>query len=222
MRAANDLARLHICTVSPEPSLIALKWKDVNEGSVQIVYQLMWLRYLSHMRAAKHQASLYIRTVSPETSLIALKGRDIDEGSGQIVYTSSCDLVTYRIFEQQKTRRACTSHRFARAFADCTKKKGCRWRLRPNWSYQFMWFRCLTHIRAEKDQASMHICAVLPDNVWFSICLWARNFDIHLREKWEKNCLDDLGFFTCTKVNKKIVHTKKKLLSTAWQTYINS
>ena len=52
------------------------------------------------MRAAKHQASLYIRTVSPETSLIALKGRDIDVGSVQLVYTSSCDLVTYRIFEQ--------------------------------------------------------------------------------------------------------------------------
>ena len=57
--------------------------KAVNE--VQIVYQLMWFRYLSHMRAAKDQASLHIRTVSPETSLIALKRRDIDEGSVQIV-----------------------------------------------------------------------------------------------------------------------------------------
>ena len=35
MRAANDLARLHICAVSPEPSLIALKRRDVNEGSGQ-------------------------------------------------------------------------------------------------------------------------------------------------------------------------------------------
>ena len=33
MRAANDLARLHICAVSPEPSLKALKRRDVNEGS---------------------------------------------------------------------------------------------------------------------------------------------------------------------------------------------
>ena len=167
MRAANDLARLHICTVSPEPSLIALKWRYVNEGSVQIVYQLMWFRYLSHMRAAKHQASLYIRTVSPETSLIALKGRDIDEGSVQIVYTSSCDLVIYLICEQQKTRRACTFAQSRQSLCCCIKKKGCWWMLRPNCSYQFMWFRYLTHIRAEKDQASMHICAVLPDNVFY-------------------------------------------------------
>ena len=120
MRAANDLARLHICTVSPEPSPIALKWKDVNEGSVQIVYQLMWFRYLSHMRAAKHQASLYIRTKKPGEPL-------------------------------------------ARDFADCTKKKGCRWRLSPNCLYQFMWFRYLSHIRAAKNQASLHIRTVSPE-----------------------------------------------------------
>ena len=33
MRPANDLARLHICAVSPEPWLIALKRRDVNDGS---------------------------------------------------------------------------------------------------------------------------------------------------------------------------------------------
>ena len=38
MLAANDLARLHICTVSPEPSLIAQKRWDIDEGSGQIVY----------------------------------------------------------------------------------------------------------------------------------------------------------------------------------------
>ena len=35
MRAANDLARLHLCAMSPEPSLMALKRRDVNEGSGQ-------------------------------------------------------------------------------------------------------------------------------------------------------------------------------------------
>ena len=60
------------------------------------------------MRAAKDQASMRICTVSPEPLLIALKRRDVDEGSGQNVYTSSRDLGTYRIFEQRKTRRACT------------------------------------------------------------------------------------------------------------------
>ena len=59
MQALNDLARLHICAVSPEPWLIALK-------------------------------------------------RDVNEGSGQIVYASSCDLGTYCICQQRKTRRACT------------------------------------------------------------------------------------------------------------------
>ena len=34
----SDLARLHICVVSPEPWLIALKRMGVNEGSGQIVY----------------------------------------------------------------------------------------------------------------------------------------------------------------------------------------
>ena len=38
MRAANDLARLHICTVAPEPLLITLKRRGVNEGPGQIVY----------------------------------------------------------------------------------------------------------------------------------------------------------------------------------------
>ena len=85
MRAANDLARLHICAVSPEPSLIALKRRDVNEGSGRL---FLWFMYLSHMRAVKDQASLHICTVSPEPSLIALERRDIDEGFGQIVYTS--------------------------------------------------------------------------------------------------------------------------------------
>ena len=38
MLAANDLATLRICTVSPEPSLIAIKRLDIDEGSGQIVY----------------------------------------------------------------------------------------------------------------------------------------------------------------------------------------
>ena len=36
--AANDLARLHVCAVSPEPWLIAQKRWDIDEGSGQIVY----------------------------------------------------------------------------------------------------------------------------------------------------------------------------------------
>ena len=35
--------------------------------------------------------------------------------------------------------------------------------LRSNCPYQFMWFRYLSHIRAEKDQASMHIRTVSPE-----------------------------------------------------------
>ena len=37
-RAAKDQASMHICTVSLEPSLIAIKRKDVDEGSGHIVY----------------------------------------------------------------------------------------------------------------------------------------------------------------------------------------
>ena len=86
MRAADDLARLHIHTVSPEPSLIALKRRNIGEGTGQIVhYRFMWFRYLLHIWAVKDQASMHIRTVSPEPLLIALKRRDVDEGSGQIV-----------------------------------------------------------------------------------------------------------------------------------------
>ena len=65
MRVANDLARLLICGVSPEPWLVALKRRDVNEGLGQIV-DTSSLRFLSRKRAAKDQASLHIRTVSPE------------------------------------------------------------------------------------------------------------------------------------------------------------
>ena len=36
MRAANDLARLHLSAVSPEPWLITLKRRDADEGSCQI------------------------------------------------------------------------------------------------------------------------------------------------------------------------------------------
>ena len=58
------------------------------------------------MRAVKDNARLHICAVSPEPWLIALKRRDVNKVSGQIVNTSSCDLGTYRICEQQKTRRA--------------------------------------------------------------------------------------------------------------------
>ena len=38
MRAVKDQASLHICRVSPEPSLIALERRDIDEGFGQIVY----------------------------------------------------------------------------------------------------------------------------------------------------------------------------------------
>ena len=106
-----------------------------------------------------------------------------------------------------------------------------------------MWFRYLhvhvSHIRAAKDQASMHICTVLPDNVWITIFLWVRIFVIHLREKWKKPALTTLVSSHAQKLKvirpasyvtmvvgaiycDKIVHTKKKLLLTTWQTCINA
>ena len=101
MRAANDQASLHICTVSPEPSLIARKRRDVDEGSGQIVYTSSC--DLGTYRICEQQMirRVHIHIVSPEPLLIALKRRDADEGSGHIVYTSSCDLGIYRICEQQ-------------------------------------------------------------------------------------------------------------------------
>ena len=128
----------------------------------------------------------------------------------------------------------------ARALADCTKKKECKWRLMLNSLYQFMWFRYLSHMRAAKDQASLHIRTVSPDNVWIFIFLWVTRCVNHLREKWKKAlhwrlCLLHLhkskteirpasyvtmvvGSFYADKV----AHTKKKQLSTTWQTCINA
>ena len=82
-----------LCTVSPEPLLIALKRSDVYEGSGQIVYTSSC--DLSTYCICKQQMirrACTLCTVSPEPLLIALKRRDVDEGSGQIVYTSSFDL----------------------------------------------------------------------------------------------------------------------------------
>ena len=36
MQAVSDLARLHICAVSPEPLQITVKRRDVDEGLGQI------------------------------------------------------------------------------------------------------------------------------------------------------------------------------------------
>ena len=96
-------------------------------------------------------------TVSTEPSLIALKRRDVDRGSGQFVYTSSCDLGTYRICEQQMIWRACTFAQSRQSLRWLHYKDGCRWRLRPNCLYQFMWFRYISHMRAANDLASLHI-----------------------------------------------------------------
>ena len=125
----------------------------------------------------------------------------------------------------------------ARAFAGCNKKKGCRWRLSPNYLYQFMWCRYLSPMRAANNQASLHIRIVSPDNVWKLIFLWVTRFVIHLREKWKKGNLPSQHMHKCkpeirpasfvTMVDVsiycyKIVHTMMKLLSTTWQTCINA
>ena len=54
------------------------------------------MKNTSHMRAANDLARLRICAVLPEPSLIA-----------NCLY-QLCDLGTYRLSEQQKTRRACT------------------------------------------------------------------------------------------------------------------
>ena len=109
MRAANDQASLHIHLVSPEPSLIALKRKDVDEGSGQLVYTRSCdLRLYRICEQQMIRRACTFCKVSPELSLIAINRRDVNDGSGQMVYTSSCDLGTYRKCEQQTIRRACT------------------------------------------------------------------------------------------------------------------
>ena len=81
---------------------------------------------------------------------------------------------------------------------------------------------------------------VSPDNVWIFTFLWVRRFVIHLWEKWRKKLHWRLWFLRMHKSKTeirpasyvtmvvgsinccKIVHTKKKLLSTTWQTCINA
>ena len=65
MRAAANQARLHICTVSPGPLQIALKRRDVDEGSVKLYKPV--------------QEGLVLNATSSEF----LKGRGVDEGSDQ-------------------------------------------------------------------------------------------------------------------------------------------
>ena len=53
MRAANDQASLHIHIVSPELSLIALKRRDVDEGSCQIVIPVHVIKVLNSYASSK-------------------------------------------------------------------------------------------------------------------------------------------------------------------------
>ena len=109
------------------------------------------------MRAANDQVSLHIHKVSPEPSLIALKRRDVDESSGQIVYTSSCDLGTYRICEQQMIRRACTL---------CTvSSEPSLLVLKRRDVNEGSGLRYLSQMRAANDQASLYIYIVSLDNL---------------------------------------------------------
>ena len=67
MRAAKDQASLHIHTVSPEPSLIALERRNIDEGSGIIVYTVMRFSYFLQIQTSNDQACLYIRTVSRQS-----------------------------------------------------------------------------------------------------------------------------------------------------------
>ena len=58
------------------------------------------------MRVANGLARLHDCAFSPEPWQIALESSNVAAGLGQIVYTSSWDLDTYPIHEQQKTRGA--------------------------------------------------------------------------------------------------------------------
>ena len=60
-----DQASMHIRTVSPEPSLIALKRRNIGEGTGQIVWPV--------------QESLVLMAYAISEYL---KSRDVDEGSG--------------------------------------------------------------------------------------------------------------------------------------------
>ena len=63
------------CTVSPEPSLIALKRRDVDEGSGQIVYTSscdLGIYRICQQQMIRRACTFC--TVSPEPSLIVLKG----------------------------------------------------------------------------------------------------------------------------------------------------
>ena len=129
-------------------------------------------------------------------------------------------------------------------------------RLGTSCLYQNMWFSYLSHMRAAKDQASMHIRTVSLEPslialkrrdvdkgsgqvvytsscglVTYRICEQPKTRRICTCAKYrqimfeflsafekseEKTCLDDFGFFTCTKVNRKSVirhtlHVKVKI-----------
>ena len=73
MRAAKDQASLHIHTVSPETSLIALERRDIDEGSGIIIYTVMRFSYFLQIQTSNDQACLYIRTVSSQPLLLELK-----------------------------------------------------------------------------------------------------------------------------------------------------
>ena len=65
MRAANDQGSLHIHTVLSEPSLIALKRRNIGEGTGKIVWPVQ-----ESLVQMAYAISEY------------LKKRDVDEGSG--------------------------------------------------------------------------------------------------------------------------------------------
>ena len=90
MRAEEFQARLHICAVSPGFLQIALKRRDVDEGSVKMYKPV--------------QESLVLNAYASSES----NGRDVDERSGQNFRASLRKFSTSHIYDQRRPRRACT------------------------------------------------------------------------------------------------------------------
>ena len=63
MRAAANQASMYICAVLPGPLQIALKRRDVDEGSVKLYKPVQESLLLKHLRAARAQTSVRIHSI---------------------------------------------------------------------------------------------------------------------------------------------------------------
>ena len=88
--------------------------------------QFMRVWYLSHKRTSKDQKRLHIGAVSPGPLQIAVKRRDVDEGSGQFYRPVQESLVLVTYASSGESDKTAHLRSIARAFANRTKKNGCR------------------------------------------------------------------------------------------------